>query len=171
MNRHPQRSGAKIGLNTAFYKHNKNSLSEEKILKVELERIQDYSFKVDFGHEGIEALITDEGEPLGKGEGPSPSMLLAATMGNCLSSSLLFCLQKARAQVKGMKTRVNTKTTRNEKGRLRISEVAVELDVDVDKECVNQMQRCLALFEDFCIVSKSVEQGIPLRVKVNWANS
>jgi organic hydroperoxide reductase OsmC/OhrA len=61
--------------------------------------------------------------------------------------------------------------TRNEKGRWRISEVAVELDVDVDKEYVNQMQRCLALFEDYCVVSKSVEQGIPLKVKVNWASS
>ena len=146
-------------------------MSEEKILKVELERIQDYSFKVDFGHEGIEALITDEGEPLGKGEGPSPSMLLAAAMGNCLSSSLLFCLQKARAQVKGMKTRVYTKMTRNEKGRWRITEVKVELDPNVDDEYMSQMQKCLALFEDYCIVSKSVEQGIPLRVKVNLASS
>ncbi len=171
MNRHLQARCSKIGLNTAFYRHNKISLSEEKILKVELERIQDYSFKVDFGHEGIEALITDEGEPLGKGEGPSPSMLLSAAMGNCLSSSLLFCLQKARTQVKGMKTRVNAKMTRNEKGRWRISEVAVELDVDVDNEYMNQMQRCLSLYEDFCIVSKSVEQGIPLRTKVNWVSS
>jgi len=86
-------------------------LSEEKIIQVELVRIRDYSFKVDFGYEGIEALITDEGKPLGKGEGPSPSMLLAVAMGNCLSSSLLFCLQKARAQIKGMKTTVNAKTT------------------------------------------------------------
>jgi len=146
-------------------------LSEEKILTVELERIQDYSFKIEFGQEGMEALITDEAEPLGKGEGPSPSMMLAAAMGNCLSSSLLFCLQKTRAQVKGMKTRVNAKMTRNEKGRWRITEVAAELDVDVDNEYVGQMQRCLALFEDYCIVSKSVEKGIPLRVKVNWTSS
>jgi uncharacterized OsmC-like protein len=146
-------------------------LSEEKILKVELERIQDYSFKVDFGHDGIEALTTDEGEPLGKGGGPSPSMLLVAAMGNCISSSLLFCLQKARAKVKGMKTGVNAKITRNEKGRWRITEVNVELEANVDNEYVSQMQRCVALFEDYCIVSKSVEQGIPLRVRVNWASS
>jgi len=47
----------------------------------------------------------------------------------------------------------------------------VELDVNVDNEHVNQIQRCVTLFEDFCIVSKSVEQGIPLRAKVNWASS
>jgi uncharacterized OsmC-like protein len=142
-------------------------LSEEKTLTVELERLQDYSFKIDFGHEGMEALVTDEEAPLGKGVGPNPSMLLAAAMGNCLSSSLLFCLKRARVEVKGMKTRVNAKMTRNEKGRWRIIGIDVELNAEVDKEYVAQMERCIALFEEFCIVSKSVEQGIPLKVKVN----
>jgi organic hydroperoxide reductase OsmC/OhrA len=146
-------------------------LSIEKTLTIKLERLQDYSFKVDFGREGMEALITDEGEPLGKGAGPNPSMLLAAAMGNCLSSSLLFCLQRARAQVKGMKTMVDVKMTRNERGRWRITEVDVELMPEVDKEYVSQMERCIALYDDFCVVSKSVEKGIPLRVKVNWASS
>ena len=143
-------------------------LSEEKILIIKLERLQDYSFKIDFGHE-IEELITDEEAPLGKGVGPNPSMLLAAAMGNCLSSSLLFCFKKARAEVRGMKTLVNAKMTRNEKGRWRITQMDVELNVEVDKEYVSQMERCVALFEEYCIVSKSVEQGIPFKVKVNWA--
>ena len=146
-------------------------MSIEKTLTIELERLQDYSFKVDFGREGMEALITDEGEPLGNGAGPNPSMLLAAAMGNCLSSSLLFCLQRARAQIKGMKTKVDVKMTRNERGRWRITEVDVELMPEVDKEYVSQMERCIALYDDFCVVSKSVEKGIPLRVKVNWASS
>ena len=146
-----------------------NNLSEEKTLIVKLERLQDYSFKIDFGNEGIEALVTDEEAPIGKGAGPNPSMLLAAAMGNCLSSSLLFCLKKARAEVKGMKTRVNAKFTRNEKGHWRITSMDVELNAEVDKEYVAQMERCIALFEEFCIVSKSVEQGIPYKVKINWA--
>ncbi len=148
---------------------NEIELSEEKTLIVELERLQDYSFKIDFGHEGMEALITDEEAPLGKGVGPNPSMLLAAAMGNCISSSLLFCLKKARAEVKGMKTRVNARMTRNEKGRWRITGMDIELNAEVDKEYISQMDRCVALFEEFCIVSKSVEQGIPFKVRVNLA--
>ena len=141
---------------------------EEKILTVELERIKDYSFRVDFGGDGYKELVTDEKAPLGRGAGPDPSMLLAAAMGNCLSSSLLFCIQKARVQVKGMKTIAKLVTTRNEKGRWRVSEVSVEIAPEVDKEFMSQMQRCIGLFEDFCIVSQSVTQGIPLKVKVNW---
>jgi organic hydroperoxide reductase OsmC/OhrA len=67
-----------------------------------------------------------------------------------------------------MKTEVNGKMTRNEKGRWRITEISVELNPDVDKEYISQMEKCIKLFEDFCIVSKSVQQGIPLQVKVNW---
>lgn len=144
---------------------------EEKTFSVELERIQNYSFKIDFGLEGVADLITDETKPVGREAGPDASKILAAAMGNCLSSSLLFCLQKTKAPVKGMKTKVTGKMARNEKGRWRIKEVIVELVPDVDREYVNLMQRCLPLFEDFCIVSKSVEQGIPLKVKVDWASS
>jgi organic hydroperoxide reductase OsmC/OhrA len=123
-------------------------LSEEKTLTVELERIHYHPFKVDFGHEGMEALMTDEREPVGMGAGPNPSMLLTAAIGNCLSSSLLFCLNRAKAEVKGMKTKADAKLARNDKGRWKVTEVVVELNAHVDKEYVGQMERCISLFED-----------------------
>jgi len=94
--------------------------------------------------------------------------MLAASIGSCLASSLLFCLQKARAPVKNISAKVYGKLVRNEKGRLRISDFNVEIDAEVGKEYASQTGRCLELFEDFCIVSKSVERGIPYKVKVNW---
>lgn len=145
-------------------------MSEDRTLTVELERLESYSFKVDFG-EDIEALITDEHQPVGEGKGPNASMLLAASMGNCLSASLLFCLQKTRTPVNGMRTRVQAKTSRNEKGRLRITSISVEITPDIDPEYTNQVNRCLPLYEDYCTVSKSVEQGIPFDVRVNWPSS
>ncbi len=139
-------------------------------LRVELEKLDDYSFKISFG-EDIERLLTDEPAPVGGGRGPNASMLLAAAMGNCLSASLLFCLQKTRTPVNGMRTRVQAKTSRNEKGRLRITSISVEIVPDIDPEYTNQVNRCLPLYEDYCTVSKSVEQGIPFDVKVNWPSS
>lgn len=141
---------------------------EEKIFSVSIERENGFVFRVDFGLDEVENLIMDEPEPVGAGSGPNASRVLAAAVANCLSASLIFCLQKAKAEVKGMRTRAEGRMRRNEEGRWRIAEIDVEITPDVDPEFRSQMERCLSLFEDFCIVSKSIEQGIPLNVTVDW---
>jgi uncharacterized OsmC-like protein len=79
----------------------------------------------------------------------------------------LFCLQKARAEVGDIDTIVEGKMRRNEKGRWRIAEVNIEICPEIDVEIYqSQFDRCMGLFEDFCIVSKSIEEGIPINVRV-----
>ncbi len=88
-------------------------------------------------------------------------------MGNCLTASLLFCLNKARAEVGEIETNVQGKMRRNEKGRWRIAEINVELNPEINMDKFgSQFERCNKLFEDFCIVSKSIEEGIPINVEV-----
>jgi hypothetical protein len=57
----------------------------------------------------------DEPEPLGEGTGPNAARVLAAAIGNCLSASLLFCLDKARVEVSVVRTKVTGSIVRNEK--------------------------------------------------------
>jgi len=141
---------------------------EEKTFEVSMKRKNGFEFRVDFGDPGIENLIMDEPEPVGENKGPNASKVLAAAMGNCLSASLLFCLQKARAEVGEVETRVEGKMRRNDDGRWRIKEVSVEISPEIDREeYESKFDRCMDLFEDFCIVSQSIEEGIPINVKVN----
>ncbi len=56
---------------------------------------------------------------------------------------------------------------RNDKGRWRIAEINVEISPEVGEEYDSQYERCHGLFEEFCIVSKSIEKGIPINVKIN----
>lgn len=140
---------------------------EEKTFKVSMKREKDFVFKVDFGIPGAENLTMDEPAPVGGDTGPNASKVLAAAMGNCLTASLMFCLQKARAEIGEIETRVEGKMRRNEKGRWRIAEVNVEISPEIDLETFqSQYDRCFGLFEDFCIVSKSIEEGIPINVEV-----
>ena len=132
-----------------------------------MRRQEGFRFKVDFGLEGVEPLYMDEPEPVGGDSGPNASKVLAAAMGNCLTASLLFCLQKARAKVGDVETKVDGVVRRNGKGRWRITEINVEISPEVGEEYDSQYKRCLGLFEEFCVVSKSVEQGIPINVKVS----
>jgi organic hydroperoxide reductase OsmC/OhrA len=131
--------------------------------------LQDYAFTVDFGQEGTPDLEVDEPPPLGAGRGPNAARLLAAAVGNCLGASLLFCLHRAKIDVQGLRTAVEGTLVRNQRGRTRIGEIRVKLAPDVTPEQRERMGRCLELFEDFCIVTESVRQGVKVEVEVEPA--
>lgn len=139
---------------------------EDHSIEITMEQIEDYQFKIDFGV-GAE-LLADEPEPLGDGKGPNASRILSAAVGNCLSASLLFCLQKARVASKVIKTVVTTKIMRNENKRLRIGGTRVSINIELDQQEGNQnrINKCIELFEDFCIVTQSVRGGIDVDVEV-----
>jgi len=138
--------------------------SDERVFTIQLERLGDYEFKVKFDSPAFPDLVMDEPEPVGKGTGPNASRILAAAVGNCLSASLLFCLDRARIPVIGLKTSVETVTRRNDKGRWRIASLNVKLDPTLSSENAQKAKRCLELFEDFCVVTQSVRNGINVAV-------
>lgn len=132
-------------------------------IDVTLSLIDDYKFTVDFGDMG--QIITDEPAPLGSGEGPNPGKLLVASIANCLAASLLFAVRKFKedpgqvtARVRGVMERQN--------GRWRIEKVNVTLSLSNGAESMPHLERALAQFEDFCIVTQSVRQGIEVNVDV-----
>lgn len=141
-------------------------MGEDADFQVTVEQIQDYEFRVRFDPEGLPGLSVDEPPPVGAGAGPNASRLLAAAVGNCLSASLLFCLRKSRLQPDGVRSTVRGTVTRNEAGRLRIGALAVAIEVD-GLETGKRALRCADLFEDFCVVTASVRQGIPVTVSVS----
>jgi len=134
--------------------------SDEHVFTIQLERVGAYEFKVKFDSPAFPDLVMDEPEPVGKGTGPNASRILAAAVGNCLSASLLFCLDRARISVIGLKTSVETVTRRNEKGRWRIASLNVKLSPTLSIEDAQKAKRCLELFEDFCVITQSVRSGI-----------
>ncbi len=134
---------------------------------VTLDLADGYTFDVDFHQPGVPSLRMDEPPPLGDSQGPNATRVLAAAIGNCLSASMLLCLRKARIDVDGMQTVVRTTLTRNEKGRLRVEGLQVELHPALVGEGPEQAKRCLGLFEDFCVVTESVRSGIDVDVSVS----
>lgn len=142
------------------------SQTPEETSRTTLVREEAYRFRIRFNLEGVPDLVTDEMPPLGKGEGPDPSRLLAAAVGNCLAASLLFCLGKARLSVDGLEAEVITEFTRNAAGRLRIGGIQVRLLPRWTKETAAKAERSLKIFEDFCVVTESVRQGVPVQVQV-----
>lgn len=138
----------------------------DKTTQTTITQEEGYRFRVSFDEPSMAALITDEPAPLGKGAGPNPGRLLAAAIGNCLAASLLFCLEKARIDVRRVDAVVDMTIGRNEQGRLRVRAVSVRVVPTVAREDRERMDRCLDLFESFCTVTESVRHGIDVKVSV-----
>ncbi len=142
------------------------SQSAEQSSRTVLTREEGYRFRVRFDVTGMPELLTDEMPPIGEGAGPNPSRLLATAVANCLAASLLFCLQKARVSVEGLEAEVTTELTRNEAGRLRIGGMQVKIHPQWNAEAAAKAQRCLDIFESFCVVTESVRHGVPVSVEL-----
>ena len=140
-------------------------LSETLVTKLSF--LQGYQFSVEFDAEGMPKLLLDEQKPAGQNLGPNPTRLLSAAVGHCLSSSLIYCLLKARVKIKNIETTVRTKVARNKEGYLRVEDMEVQINLDVAEEDKSRIPRCKEIFENYCTVTQSVRKGIEVNVTVS----
>lgn len=141
-------------------------MSEEGRFTIHLEQQENYRMNVRFDWEKAADLLLDEPQPLGGASGPNASRLLAAAAANCMSASLLFCLAKDGPPANSLRAEATATMVRTENKRLRIGGMEVRLIVDEELVGSKRFDRCKDLFEDFCIVSASIRQGIPIKVSV-----
>jgi uncharacterized OsmC-like protein len=136
----------------------------EIITKLKL--LEGYRFNAEFDVEGMPNLIIYEPKPIGQGLGPNPTRLLSAAVGSCLSSSLLYCLNKAHVRVRNFMTTVKANIERNEERRLRVKSIGIRIHLDVEEEDKSRVPRCLEIFENYCTVTPSVRKGIEVNVTI-----
>ena len=134
-------------------------------VSVRLVQKSDYKFAI-FYNEEKDPFYGDEPPPLGKSDGAAPSQLLIAAVANCLSDSFLFALRKFKQDPGPIETKASCDIGRNEQNRLRVLSIQVEIHIGVPGEALENLDRVLAQFQDFCTVSSSVSAGIPVNVRV-----
>jgi len=138
----------------------------EKQIQITLEQQADFRFVVNFGNPTIPLLITDEPAPLGTDQGPNPEQMLGTAVANCLAASLLFAMRKFKNDPAPLRAVATVSTARNAQNRVRIGAIAVDLHLGVPSSTLAMVERILAQFEDFCVVTQSVRTAIPVAVRV-----
>lgn len=141
-------------------------MSDQPQFAVQLKLLDGYRFEIDFAEMGT--LFSDEPAPLGDAAGPNPSRLLAASVANCLAASLLFAIRKFKEDPGQVSAVVRGELERQD-GRWRIGQLDVELQLGVASTSIEHLDRALAQFENFCVVTQSVRQGIVVNVAVKDA--
>jgi uncharacterized OsmC-like protein len=145
-------------------------MSDGHEIRLLVEQHEDFQFRIRFEGTALDPLQTDEPEPLGQGTGPNPAQLLLAAVGNCMAASLLFALRKFRNAPGPLRATVIASRERNADGRWRIPRAEVVLHLPEAAERYRSLDRILATFEDFCVVTQSVRQGIEVSAVVEDAN-
>ena len=141
-------------------------MSQDQPIRVRLQQDGDYAFRIQFDHPALEPLLTDEPSPLGSDRGPNPAQLLLAAIVNCLSASLLFALRKFKNTPGTLVAEITATPMRNSQGRWRIPNASVTLHLPGLHSDYRNLERVFAQFEDFCVVTQSVRQGINVDVSI-----
>jgi organic hydroperoxide reductase OsmC/OhrA len=135
--------------------------------RVELDQVERYRFTVTVPGAPFPAITVDESPPVGGDAGPNPVQDLAMAVGHCMSSTLLFSLERAHVPVEPLRTSVRATVGVNERGRRRVR----RLDVTIVTQPRNEADRaafdhCVEIFSDFCTVSGAVRDGVPIDHRV-----
>jgi len=131
-----------------------------------VEQESDYVFRIQFDDTAIPDLLTDEPEPLGSGSGPNPSRMLVAAVANCMSASLLFSLRKFKNTPGTLVTKATAHMGRSPEGRLRVERIDADIQLPEMAGSYAQLDRILGQFEQFCVVTESVRDGVAVNVRV-----
>ncbi len=145
-------------------------MSEVGQFTIHLEQEEGYAFRVKFDMDQATEILMDEPSPLGQDQGPNAARLLTAATANCLSASLMFCLAKQDVPANCIHTEATCSLVRNQNKRLRVGQIAVRITANDTLLQSKKLDRCNNLFEDFCVVTASLREGISVAVEtVNTA--
>jgi organic hydroperoxide reductase OsmC/OhrA len=83
-----------------------------------------------------------------------------------LSDSLLFAFRKFKQVPEPIHCVVTAEIGRNADNRLRVLNMTAEIRMGALASALDQVEHVLAQFEEFCTVTQSVRQGIPVTIQV-----
>jgi uncharacterized OsmC-like protein len=145
-------------------------LPDEYKSEVSISLEEEMIFKCDFGQVKMKDLFIDEQHKKSQEKiGPNPSKLLALSLLGCMSASFAFCLQKRDFSLSDFKGKALIKSKRNAKGFWRIKEIKLELYPKIDTPKMRERaDQCQKFFEQFCIISESIRDGIEITTNLNY---
>lgn len=134
------------------------SLEEKMIFKCELGEMKVKDCYIDDTHkEEVDML------------GPNPSRMLAMAVLGCLSASFIFCLKKREFNLEDLKAEAEVTIARSEKGFWRVKKIDVDINANIDDPNVKKRaDQCKKMFEQYCIVTQAVREGIDVEVNLNY---
>ena len=146
----------------------------DTIVDIKLEK--DLIFKCNLGFDKLQEIYIDETLEEKEGMwGPDAARLLGMALLGCLSASFIFCLKKRNLTPDDLEAHAEISFKTIEKGYTRIKQVNVILKPKTEdmatlkriNQCIREMKNGKMLFEENCIITASVREGINVNVEMD----
>ncbi|MFX1394020.1 MAG: OsmC family protein [Promethearchaeota archaeon] len=145
-------------------------MSEEIKTMVGLSLESGMLFKCDLGEMKVKDCYIDE-ENYKEVDmlGPNPSRMLGLAVTGCLSASFIFCLKKRDFIIDDLKAEAEITIAKNKKGFWRVKNINVNIKPKInDPETIKRADQCKKMFEQYCIVTQAVREGIDVEVNLDY---
>lgn len=145
-------------------------MSELKKVNVGLSLEREMIFKCELGEMKVKDCYIDEEHDVEASMwGPNPSRMLGMAILGCLSASFIFCLKKKNLSLNDLNADAEVSIARNEKGFWRVKKIDVMIKMDIeDPETRKRADQCKKMFEQYCIVTQAVREGIDVGVNLDY---
>jgi len=136
-------------------------------IKVEMEWLGGEDMKIRFKSRSMDDLIIARSRIPREESGGEARELLAASVIECMGSTLFFLLKWAQIKFKNFRSTVEVISDKDEQGRNCIGSINLSLYIDIskDEETLRKFERVENLFKKGCLIGRSMERGI----KVNYS--
>ena len=118
------------------------------------------------------SFIMDEPEAFhGDDEGPSSIEMLLSGIAGCIGTSFIYCLNRFKCKYNGLIVEATGEIHHNAQHLLRITNIGLTMEIKTnteDEDNLENIQVCYEHFAKYCVVTKSVEQGIPFNLKLDF---
>lgn len=145
------------------------ALAFKSSLKVNLEKVDQGDLKITFDSPTMNDLLIKKSGIPREQMGGEARQLLAASISECLCSTLISLLEWSRVNVRKFLAQAEVVSGKDEEGRLCVDTININIDVEVseDKETLKRFERALTLFGRGCLMSRSLKRGIKVNYSVN----
>ncbi|MBD3254334.1 MAG: hypothetical protein GF383_04535 [Candidatus Lokiarchaeota archaeon] len=136
---------------------------------------EDLIFKSTFSYKKLQSLYIDENiEKKDDLWGPDAAQLLGMAVTGCLCASFVFCLSKRGLSVDNLDAHAEVSFRKTDKNYTRIKDIKVKLVPKANnkdtlkriKQCMKEIKGEHMFFEETCIITPSVRDGIDIKVDV-----
>lgn len=137
-------------------------------MKVSLKYSENLHFTASARH--FDDIHIDEPESFhGTDKGPSPVEFFLIGIGGCLGSTFAYCLQRHNVEIDALEVVVDGLLKHaGPEMSLKLVNIEAELLITArDNDSSEKIEQCINSFQEYCIITNLITQGVPLDVRVS----